>query len=256
MNEEPSTNSHELDFLDCNAQIGRYAVKHPEAFTTADELAAEMEYCGVSEALAYHSLAKEYAPAVGNEMLLEEIEGKPIHPCWVVMPHHTGEMPPPDDLLAQMKEKGVRALRAFPANHQFRLFDWCAGELLDMVDATGIPFFLDSDQITWEGVAEVLKDHPRLNLVLLRTSYRADRYMYPLFEKYEGLRIEAATYQVNNGIEQICGRFGAERLLFGTGLPFTEAGPSIAQITYAEISDEDKRLIAGQNLRGLLEWDK
>ncbi len=59
---------------------------------------------------------------------------------------------------------------------------------------------------------------------------------------------------MNFGIEEICRRFGARRLLFGTGLPFTEAGPSIAQITYAEISDADKRSIAGDNLRKLLAW--
>ena len=105
-----------------------------------------------------------------------------------------------------------------------------------------------------EDVAGILKAHPSLNLVLLRTSYRCDRMLYPLFEKYDGLAIEAATYQVTHGIEEVCTRFGAERLLFGTGLPFTEAGPSIAQITYAEISDEEKQLIAGGNLRRLLAW--
>ena len=245
----------ELDFFDCNAQIGRYGVRHAEAFTTADELVNEMAHCGISQALAYHSMAKEYAPAVGNEMLLREIEGNPVRPCWVVMPHHTGEMPPPGELLAQMKQSGVRALRAFPALHQFRLSDWCAGELLDMMEESRIPLFLDLDQTNWEDVASVLNDHPRLNLVLLRTSYRIDRYVYPLFEKYENLRIEAATYQVNYGIEEICKRFGAKRLLFGTGLPFTEAGPSIAQITYAEISDEEKHMIAGDSLRELLAWN-
>lgn len=248
------TIEHTMCFFDCNAQIGRYGVRHPEAFTTADELVNEMAHCGISEALVYHSMAKEYAPAIGNEMLLREIEGKPIHPCWVVMPHHTGEMPPPDELLAVMKQKGVRAVRAFPALHQFRLSNWCAGELLDMVEAVGIPLFVDLDQTSWEDVAGILRDHPRLNLVLLRTSYRIDRYIYPLFEKYENLRIEAATYQVNYGIEAVCSRFGAKRLLFGTGLPFTEAGPSVAQITYAEISDAEKRMIAGENLRELLAW--
>jgi len=252
INHQPSTISHA--FFDCNAQIGRYSAKHPEAFTTADELVREMEYCGISEALAYHSMAREYAPAVGNQMLLEEIEGRPIRPCWLVMPHHTGEMPAPDDLLAQMKHHGVRALRAFPAAQQFRLSDWCAGDLLAMVEENRIPFFLDMDQTNWDDVARILKHHPGLNLILLRTSYRIDRMIYPLFEKYEGLRIEAATYQVASGIEEICRRFGAKRLLFGTGLPYTEAGPSIAQIAYAEISDEEKQMIAGDNLRDLLSW--
>ncbi|MCL6519282.1 MAG: amidohydrolase [Armatimonadetes bacterium] len=243
----------DINFFDCNAQIGRYSVRHPEALTTADELTKEMEYIGISEALVYHSMAKEYAPSVGNEMLIQEIKGKPLHPCWVVMPHHTGEMPPPDELLAQMRKKGVRALRAFPVLHQFRLSKWCSGELLEMIEANNIPLFLDMDQTSWEDVAQILRDYPKINLILLRTSYRIDRYIYPLFEKYEGLRIETATYQVNFGIEEVCRRFGAYRLLFGTGLPFTEAGPSIAQIAYADISDEEKAMIAGKNLCNLLQ---
>jgi hypothetical protein len=247
---QPSTNG----FFDCNCQIGRYGVKHPEAFTTADELVREMAYSGISEALVYHSMSKEYAPAVGNEMLLREIEGKPLHPCWVAMPHHTGEMPPPGEFLALMRAKGVRALRAFPVLHQFRLSDWCSGPWLEMVEANRIPLFLDMDQTNWEEAVVILKEHRGMNLILLRTSYRCDRVLYPLFEKYPSLRIEAATYQVNYGIEEVCKRFGARRLLFGSGLPFTEAGPSIAQIAYAEISDEEKAMIAGGNLREMLSW--
>lgn len=243
-----------MNYFDCNAQIGRYGVKHPEAFTTADELLKEMEYSGISEALVVHAMAKEYHPAVGNEMLLDEIEGKPLHPCWTVMPHHTGEIPKPDDLLVSMKQKGVKALRAYPVMHQFRLSDWCAGELLDMVEANGIPLLLDSDQTSYEDVAGILRDHPKLNLALMRVYYRANRYLYPLFEKYENLCIEAATYQVNYGIEEVCKRFGVKRLLFGTGLPVTEVGPSIAQIAYAEISDEEKQMIASGNLRRMLAW--
>jgi predicted TIM-barrel fold metal-dependent hydrolase len=213
-----------------------------------------MEYIGISEALTFHTMAKEYAPSVGNEMLLQEIQGKPLHPCWVVMPHHTGEMPAPDELLAQMKAKGVRALKVFPAHQQFTLADWCAGDLLSMIEANGIPLFVDMDQTNWAQVAEIMGNHPKLNLILLKTSYRSDRMMYPLFEKYEGLRIEAATYQVTMGIEEVCRRFGARRLLFGTGLPVTEAGPSISQIAYAQITDEEKQMIAGANLRKLLDW--
>lgn len=243
-----------LTYFDCNAQIGKYSVKHPEAFTTADELVKEMKRVGVSEALVFHSMAKEYAPCVGNEMLLAEIEGRPIRPCWVVMPHHTGEMPAPDELLAQMKVKGVRALKAYPNAQAFTLADWCAGNLLAMIEANSIPFFLDMDQTNWGQVAEILSDHPKLNLILLRQSYRIDRLVYPLMEKYAGLRMEAATYQVASGIEQVCKRFGAGRLLFGTALPYLDVGPAIAQITYAEISDEEKQLIAGDNLRSLLNW--
>ena len=246
--------NEQLRFFDCNAQVGRYSVKHSEAFTTVEELLAEMEYVGISEALVYHALSKEYDPSTGNQLLIKEVQGKPLHPCWVVMPHYTGEIPQPEHLLAEMKQSGVRAIRLFPVLHQFRLSDWCSGELLDMAEANQIPVFLDFDQTNWDEVAALLKSHPKLNLILLKTSYRVNRYLYPLFEKYENLRIECATYQTARGIEAICQRFGAGRLLFGTGLPVLEAGPSIALITYAEISEAEKHLIASENLRKLLAW--
>ena len=40
--------------------------------------------------------------------------------------------------------------------------------------------------------------------------------------------------------------------MFGTNLPELEPGGPIAQVTFAEISDEDKRAIASGNLERLL----
>ena len=40
---------------------------------SVDEIARELEYCAIDEALVFHALAKEYSPAIGNARLLEEI---------------------------------------------------------------------------------------------------------------------------------------------------------------------------------------
>ena len=45
---------------------------------------------------------------------------------------------------------------------------------------------------------------------------------------------------------------GADRLLFGSGLPWGPPGPSVVATTYANISGSDKQLIAGDNLRRLI----
>jgi predicted TIM-barrel fold metal-dependent hydrolase len=45
---------------------------------------------------------------------------------------------------------------------------------------------------------------------------------------------------------------GAERLLFGTGFPSSDMMPAITMLTYAEISDSDRRLIASGNLDRLI----
>jgi hypothetical protein len=41
--------------------------------------------------------------------------------------------------------------------------------------------------------------------------------------------------------------------LFGTGLPAYEAGPAISMLFYSELSSKEKQMVAGGNLRSLLE---
>jgi len=73
-------------------------------------------------------------------------------------------------------------------------------------------------------------------------------------ERYRGLRLETATYCGHREVENVCARFGADRLVFGTGLPFRDPGAAISRITYAQISDHEKTLIAGETLRRLAKW--
>jgi predicted TIM-barrel fold metal-dependent hydrolase len=67
------------------------------------------------------------------------------------------------------------------------------------------------------------------------------------------LYVEISGYQGYQAIEAVVGRFGPERLLFGTNIPTFSPGGAIAAVTYADISDDAKSLIAGGNLRRLLE---
>ncbi len=244
-----------LKFLDCNCQVGRYSAPQPEAvkLTEPAGLVEELNYNGISGALVYHALAKELSPSVGNSRLLREIVGQPLYPCWAVMPHYTGEMAEPRKLVDTMISRGVRAARLFPATQQFKLSEWCCGELFAELERRKVPVFVELDQTGgWDEIAGILAAHPKLRLTVLRPNYRNDRYLYPLFERYPHFSIEISFYQVTSGIQTVCRRFGAERLLFGTGLPWYNAGVPISMVTYAEISDEEKQLIAGGNLRRLM----
>ena len=54
------------------------------------------------------------------------------------------------------------------------------------------------------------------------------------------------------GIEDTVERFGASRLVFGSGMPNVSGASSVALLTYARISDEDKALIGSGNIKRLL----
>jgi predicted TIM-barrel fold metal-dependent hydrolase len=242
-----------MDFFDCNCMVGRWGQPLPGQFHSAADLERELGRCGIARALVFHALAKELDPATGNSALARELSGRErLSPCWILMPHHTGEMPAPAQLCDRMAQQGVKAARLFPQAHSYSLGEWCCGELLSALEQRGIPVFLDHDQTNWSEVDALCAAHPGLPLTLLRVNYRAHRSLYPLFERHPNLHVEIGLFVAHNGIVDCARRYGARRLLFGSALPhFTPGGP-IANIMYADVSDADKALIAGGNLRRLL----
>ncbi|MCD6336137.1 MAG: amidohydrolase family protein, partial [Candidatus Latescibacteria bacterium] len=244
----------ECSFFDCHCMIGRRTEHEPGEIWRVDQLLTDMAYFGIARTLVFHALAKEYAPSVGNERLLEEIEGREsLYGCWVALPPHTGEMEKPEAFVQAMIRAGVGAVRVFPKLHAFSLDEWCCGPLWKELEARRVPVLIDKDQVEWSEVWKLCKAHPNLPVILTGVGYREDRNIYPLFEACDQLYVEISWYGVHLGIEAICRRFGAGRLLFGTRMPFFTPGTALTAVRYAQISSEEKRRIAGETLRRLLE---
>ena len=244
-----------LNFFDCNCSVGR--ISYPSLYDIPDVkgLLKEMETAGIEEALVYHTVARDGYPPLGNSMLMEEIRNvQELHPVWVVLPHHTSEMPHPDRLLPEMKKNGVKAVRVYPkANyHSFSISEWCSGDLLGALEEEGIPLILDMDTVTWEDVNTILENHKQLPLIAATCAYRSNRYIYPLLEKYNNLFIELSRFMGAGAIEDIVKRFGSHHLLFGTNMPQYSGTAAVSLLTYSDIDQKDKKAIAGGNVSNLL----
>ena len=172
---------------------------------------------------------------------------------WVVMPHHTREFCDPDTLDGLLTEKKIKAVRIFPKNGNYSVAKWNCGGLFAMLEKRGSPLFADADQLDIAEIHGILAEFPRLNLVLTGLGYRMDRNLFALMEKFPRLYLETSGYKGNNGIEEVCGRFGAGRLVFGSGMPVKSGGSAVSMIRYARIGEAEKRMIASENLLGLLE---
>lgn len=248
-------------FFDCNAAIGRW--KHPPfgGYTTADELEAVLDYMQVERAIVYHAFAQEGHAPIGNAMLIEELAGHPrLLPSWVLLPPHTGEMPAPVVLIKEMLQRGVRLARLFPGagGHGFSLAPWCAGPLLDVLAEHRVPVVIDftlgrRDSPDWALIHGLCQRYPSLPIVLTGSGIgRASRSLFPLLEACANLHLELSRYTAFRTVDGICERFGARRLIYGSGLPRVAAGVAITTVTHALIGDEDKALIASGNLERLL----
>ena len=250
-----------LKFFDCNSAIGRWKRPRFGAYETADELERVLDYLQVERALVYHAFALEGHPTLGNAMLMQELAGRPrLLPSWVLIPHHTGEMPAPDFLVDNLLSQGVRFVRLFPgtAGHGFSLEPWCIDPLFEKLAEHRIPALIDfmlfrRDDPDWGLIHTLCQRYPTLPIILAGQGIgRASRSFYSLLQVCPNLYIELSKYTPFRGIEAICQRVDAKRLLYGSGLPQVAPGVSMTSITHASVSDEEKMLIASGNLERLL----
>ncbi len=68
-----------------------------------------------------------------------------------------------------------------------------------------------------------------------------------------GFRATTRMLSSPDGIERVVETVGAEHLVFGSRTPFMDISPQTLRLRYARISSEDRGLIAGGNIRALLE---
>ncbi len=241
-----------MNFFDCNCSYG--VPSHP-AFRfarTPAELLEEMDWCGIDRGLVYVAGLRYGSPVLWNELTAPDLASQPrLEPTWGILPSQTGEQSPPEQFVTQMKASGVRALWAFPNEHHYRLDGVTFGDLLELLTEKHIPLFVKLNAIA---LGELMKDFPDLTAVAVNQGpHSLERYLRPLFDTYPNLYLDTSYLLVEGLIEEFCERYGPRRLLFGSAFPDNCSGSALLRLTQAEIDDEAKRAIAGDNLERLLE---
>ncbi len=240
-----------VEFFDVDAAFGIGLIPPMKYAAMADELLDEMDFCGISQALVYDAAMRDDTPQVGNELLISRIRDRPrLHGTWAILPHQTGEVPPPEQFVAQMKQHNIKALRAFPQSHSYLLNGVTFGPLLEMMVAAGVPLLLDED---WEMTTNLLKEFPRLTLItILRSNHGQDRYFRPLLEKYPNFLLSTTRYECDGAIRELAQQYGAHRLVFGTGYPAVPMGGAMLSLLHCGLPEEDIEAIASGNLKRIL----
>lgn len=244
-----------MKFFDCNAYIGFPAVRGLAEAATGADLLAEMDHCGVEQALVWHIAQHDAAPQTGNQLLADAIQAHPrLLGCWTILPNQANEFPPFDSFLSQMRSARVVAVRAYPISHHYLLNsvsmgDWLAG----LVDHR-VPLFLSVGRgADWGIIYSLLAEYPDLLCVICdHGSWGEDRRFRPLIDRYPHVYIETSLYLLDGGIESFVERYGPYRMLYGSGFPECYLGGMQMTIRHAQISDEAKIAIASGNLERIL----
>ena len=256
-----------LKLFDANASFGIDMVNHEcvnhenfivlekvDIARNADELISYMDYAGIQRANVWHRAQYELDPTVGNEHLLTEVKGHEdrLSPSLTILPMVTDREYAPNRFFDLMKRGGARTVHAFPLQNRYILCEATMGEQLELLTDLKIPVYL-SPRDGFEPIYSVLKEYPDLTVILYNIGWwPSARYVYPLLNRYPNVYFETGDFSMMKGYEDVCGRFGSERMLFGTNFPTNSMAGSICCLEYARITDSDKENIAHANMERLL----
>lgn len=245
-----------LNLFNVNACIGRGAYEEP-VFESAENLIRHLDYLRVGRSLVWHVIARDFNPTHGNRQLLKEIEAggyrQRLIPAFVITPACYYENGALAYLRDQIGSGRVGALRIIPGVSRFQVRQ--IERLLRELDEFAPVVFWDSrgaqPAMAFEDLGHVAEACKRTTFVVTQVIWGLLGQMMDLMWRHPNICVDTSWLHVRQSIELLTENFSAQRLMFGLGHK-SHYGAAIAALAHAEISDEDRRLIAGGNIQNLL----
>ena len=152
-----------------------------------------------------------------------------------------------------MKKNGVKTVRIAPKTYGFSIEKDVLGELIVALSECRVPIFADEQQLGKTGIYNICKEYPNANFIITNAGYGALREYFSLLSECKNMTIETGNFVDHGGISAVCEDFGAERLVFGSCSPQkSSVGDARGFLMYSAISEEEKRMIASENIKKLL----
>lgn len=246
-----------FNFCDCNLLTGLPATGSQSSGFPLEAVQAYLDRESVAAALVRHHAQKGCSPQAGNALLDQLVARDPrLTGCWALLPPQTGEVIT-DDFFSAMKQARAGALCVFPDPHHFSFTPETFGPFLEECIERRVPFFIAiGEHMDWTGVEKTLRFWPRLTCILADIGvWGQTRKLWPLLEHYPNVHVETSMLSIGaENLSATVQRFGAGRLIFGSGMPARYPRAALLDLLHADIDEADKQQIARNNFCRLLNW--
>jgi hypothetical protein len=254
--------------VDAHAYLGQW---FPRRLTqnTAEELLALMDQVGIRGAVVGSASGIMYRNCQsGNEELAMEIEGHRdrLVPFGVINPNYVGWE---EDLRWCVDALGACGVRIYPQYDDYRLSDACCAELCSACREHDLTIAVSQrvedyrqkrevlcySDLVLDEMARLFQEHPDVTFMVLNGSgFPASR----LVTDASGLppnyvvEISRPSVFIRKELQAIAQAIGADRLVFGSGMPIATPGPALIKLEHLPVSESERAGVAGANLVGLL----
>ncbi len=103
-----------------------------------------------------------------------------------------------------------------------------------------------------DNIAKMAGKFPKVTVIFAHMGWFSSDIACNAAKRHSNIVLDTTHSSSIQNIEPVVKAIGAERVVFGTGLPLMSPGPNISKVRDAKITEGDKRLIMGENMKRIL----
>jgi predicted TIM-barrel fold metal-dependent hydrolase len=238
----------DIKIADVNTVFGFFPKRKVDS--SLERVRSLLDRHGVSQALTASLKAAFYDYKEGNEETLEACQRDPrLLPAASVDPRaYLGE----EDEIEELRHRGFRALRLFNEFQGYPIDYEPLRRLLRNLEGMDLP--LIACNMGYGFMTRIARETRGLGypVVILGCSYDALSEFIVLSAENPNLYIETSLLTTPDAFEVLVKKAGANRIIFGSGIPLAYFKAAYMMIEKAEISEEEKEAILHLNFERLM----
>lgn len=258
-------------YFEVFASVGRKSVPSKDFPYTVDALLADMEYARIHGAAIISNAAEAYSYMYGNREALalacgnSKLAGSSSNPaesesCLVGSNFRLAAIAavPPTAILEtgdtafykRLLEEGFCAFAAF-YKRAFRtsLHPKSMEPMVEALLAHQKPLIIPGPpDVEWyEQISRLAQAYPELPIIMQGTTWGLGRAFCEVMDRHENLYFEISSNHINNILEFTRKHFGIERAMYSSAWPDKSMGAMKSLIEYADLTEDEKDLVAHGN---------
>ena len=237
-------------YFEIFASVGQQSAPDRDFPSSIDIMLEDMKYMRIHGAAFMHNGARDYSFEYGNStaMKLSQLNSR-LFSLAVVSQTARLETGNPNyfDELLKNAVRGFVALNNSPIAPTLEPETMAPiAEALIDYNRPLIVLAVNSEE-RYAKVKKLAKAYPNLPIIMQGTSWGTSRLFWDVMEQCENVYFEMSSNHTNRILELTKKHFGIERALYSSSWPIKSMGAMKSLIEYADISENDKDLVAHAN---------
>ena len=246
-----------MRIIDCHAHFGEFS-RTLVLQRDAETMISAMDRAGVEKLCVSSFLSIGPECKTGNDMVASAVRKYPNRfiGYGVVNPNRPQEIN--GELKRCFDELGMSAIKIHPAFHQYPISGSAYRQVFEFAAARKLPILSHewgTPQFLWDLSAEF----PVVRFIIAHLGFwngRDDFAYREVLRQRQNVFVDLVYSNIYyNALERLIGMIGAEQILWGSDFPLHDLPYQLGRLLYANLTDDQKRKIAGENMLRVLDLE-